>query len=328
MVDIQRAILLAVRGETEGGQLVQRFVPPADLLAGLENWARHAVPGCDLQIAWGHTSGHPIAQVVTLRADPNFRDSHPARASAIARRACQLLTDLQPPLTALLARGARLEDARDVVSLAWQLECQAPRRGESRRARRREVRAIEQAAAIVVKWESTLREKTQWVRIEYGDGRRRQTYAYRFCRDFLPWLADALPHLEPPVGRPAQRHVLLVVRVLEALLRRRGLVVGAQEIAAVPHAAWPTLYRPGEFDRAATARKLVGRARKRVSQAALDRALSCLPSWRPDPAARRVRIPLKNRSGSIELVWDLKRKPRREGSPSRRLALRRRRPAG
>jgi hypothetical protein len=296
-----------MRGETEVGKSEQHSVAPKDLLRGLARWGHHAVHGCALKVVWGRTANAPVAQVVTLRPRPNFRAYNPRRAQTQARRVCQLLTDLQPPLAALLARGATVDDAIDIVSLAWDLERQVGIiRIDPARERSREAAVLEQAAAIVAKWEPALREKTRWVHIELGDGRRRHTYTYTFCSEFLPWLAESLRVLQAPAGRRAGREVLILVRVLEELLRRRGIAPVAQEIAAIPHAAWPKLYRPGEFEEAATARKLLARARRTITLAALERALTCLPSWH-SPGHRR-RIPVRG-GGWIELVQVSKNVP-------------------
>jgi hypothetical protein len=299
-----------VRGETEVGRNAQQSVPP-ELPAALVTWARHAVHGCDLEIAWGQTRRDAVAHVVGVRPEPGFAAYNQAHARATARRVCQLLTDLQRPLGALLARGAHVADVVDFVSLAWDLERQAGAGViPSSRARAREAAVIEEAARIAAKWSAALRRKTGWIYVELPDGRRRCTYAYTFASELLPWLAEALPALETRVGRRAHGRVMLAVCVLEELLRRRGVAhAPAREIAATVRAAWPELYRPltpaadrVTADEAAAARKLLARARRTVSRQAVDHAMSCLPSWRPDATWRRRRVELVDGRGSLELL--------------------------
>ena len=305
-----------MRRETQIGKVGRDCVPPPELLTAMTRWARHAVWGCELVIAWGQLRDGSVAHVIRLTPKPGFDDYQPARDRAVAQRFCALITSLQLPFTRLMTRGLTVDDSIDLLSLAWTLERQETRqvRVGTARSRAREAQTLREAAALASKWQTLLEKRTPWIRVEDPDGRRRATYFYRLASELLPWLADFLGTVESRRGQPAHSGVLICVRVLQALLRRRRANATAREIAAVPAAAWPDGYRPGEFETAATARKLLARARKDVSDETLKRAFDVLPSsvraLRPS-----VSVPLKDGSGTVGLIFPSK--PRRRVSRRR-----------
>ena len=274
----------------------------------MTRWARRAVPGCDLQIAWGQTSADPVAQIVTLRPEPSFAAYRPKRAFADGERVCQLLTDVQRPIASLVARGAHFEDVEDVLALLWFLDRKHQSPIGSARTRVREAATVEQTAAILMKYKDLLYKKTPWASAPSWPGGRRSTYLYTFASEMLPWVARTLrDDLQAPTGKRAKRGILIVVRVLDELLRRRGVIAPAREIAAVIQAAWPSQYKPGAFDEAATARKLLTRARRAIDDEIVVDVLGNLPS---SVRASLARLPPKDRipvvgGGFIGIIRDV-----------------------
>src|SRR5205807_24409 len=102
-------------------------------------------------------------------------------------------------------------------------------------------------------------------------------------------------------------------RVLEALLKRVGAKPVAREIAAVVLAAWPDLYRPGDAEDAAIARKLLARARRSIKDKQVTRALELLPSGvRAIPASQRQRLLLVgDQKAPLELIRNVPERARR-----------------
>jgi len=266
-------------GGPERDRNKQGSVPPA-LTAELARWARAQVvieSGCLLRVGWSDTGqGWPVAAVAGVEAHPSCPNARPDVAQRAGRRLCSLLSATLPAVSQLTARGV---PARDVLWVLWRLERTRRDPPKPSRKRQAEAKALEQAAVIVERYRPLLEHHTPWLRVERAGDGARWRLGHPFYPDgaWLAWVAENLLGMpSQPAGARPEWHVLAAARAIEILVRRAGGKAVAREISAAVRAAWPNDAQWPGADRERAARKLLARARQRVTDEQLERLLGLL----------------------------------------------------
>ena len=266
---------------------VRDSVPPP-LTAELARWARGQVlleSGCVLRIGWSDTGPGRgrVAAVAGVQAHPAFPKPRSDVAQRLGQRLCALLSATLPAVAQLAARGV---PARDVLTVLWRLDrnrSDAPKRSRQRDA---EAKVLEQAALIVERYRPILERHTPWLRVQRPGDERRWGLGHPFYPEgvWLAWMAENLRNMPSRgAGAPPEWRVLAAARAIEILMKRAGGKVGAREISAAVRAAWPNDAQWPSADQHRTARKLLARARERVTDKQLERLLGFDGEGMPGP---------------------------------------------